>query len=111
MASILDDSNGQDLSDKADSQFSLLKDLKELRIKSKRGRPRKNLRNKVNRAFKVPLGRRYRKKVAAIDPQQEVQTQIVDEAGAILEICINMCLILVKNKDSAISDIKKRLNV
>lgn len=51
--SILDDSTGEDLSAKCSSQPSLLNDIKNLKIKSTKGRPRKIPDNKENKAFKI----------------------------------------------------------
>lgn len=111
LASFLDDSFGQDISDKADSQFSLNKDLKELRIKSKRGRPRKNLKYKENKSFKIPLRHRsWKNQPLKVGPIQ-FSPQGVDEASAILETGLEMGLILEKDRNSAISEIKERLNI
>lgn len=111
LVSVLDDSNGQDFSDRADSQFSFLKDLRELRIKSKRGRPRKNLKKKENKAFKIPFRRRSRKNGAFNEAPGLPAIIQVDEANAILETGILLGLTLEKDKVSSIAEIKKRLNV
>lgn len=60
--SVLEDSIGNDLPEKCESQSLLLNDLKNLRVKSNRGRPRKKNRFQENKYFKIPFRRGFAKK-------------------------------------------------
>lgn len=59
ISSLLDDNMGRDLSGKLSSHQLLEKDLNNIRIKSKIVRPRKFLKEKENKFFKVPLRRKF----------------------------------------------------
>lgn len=109
--SLLDDSVGQDLSDKLSSQQSLQKDLSNLKIKSKRGRPRKISKEKENKFFKVPLKRKFWKKYD--NPQMkliEPETKDV-EASLILESGLLMGLISNHDREQSLQLIKDNLAV
>lgn len=94
--SLLEDNIGDDLTEKCNSQHSLVNDLKGLRLKSKRGRPKKFIQGKENKAFKIPKRRRKGSKFGLPILQFTQQMDKLDEAKAILDTGIQMGLIPIK---------------
>lgn len=109
VCSLLEDSKGNDLSNRCLSQPSLLNDLKALQIKGRRGRPRKSSTRKVNNFFKVLRKR----KIGKSEGLQVLDSGMIknhwDEAKEIYETGINMGLVPVNNEEESLWMIRKQL--
>ncbi|WOG92472.1 hypothetical protein DCAR_0311741 [Daucus carota subsp. sativus] len=106
-------SNVEDNSDKEDSDsFTLtsgvLKELQNMKVQVKRGRPRNFKKNQFNKHFKLP-----RRKKSKGEGLQQISHQFLnanyDEAEAIYETCMMMGLLPSGSKDHSIELIKKNL--
>lgn len=111
--SLLDDSKGEDLS-LMSSQHSLMNEIKKLKIKSSRGRPRKNQARKENKFFKIPTNR---KKLLRLDGESlpVISTSnfsaSVREAREIFNTGVNMGLIPQFGEVKSISLIQEQLHL
>ncbi|KAL1834119.1 hypothetical protein ACET3Z_003770 [Daucus carota] len=97
-----------DLSDLCSSHPSILKDLKNLKVQSKRGRPRKPSSKHLNKHFKVPR----KKKVKGEGLKQCSHfflNSSYDEAEAIYETGVLMGLLPVNSKENSLKMIKENL--
>lgn len=87
---------------------SLLKELGEMRIKSKRGRPRKPKQNPINKHFKIP-----RKKKTKGEGLQHIShfflNQAHDEAESIFESAVLMGLLPCNSKEESLDLIRRNL--
>lgn len=109
LSSILEDSVGDDLTSKCNSQHTFANDLKGLRIKNKQGRPRKNTRVMEIKSFKVPKRKKKGTKEGLPVIHFTPVIQSYDEAKAILETGIQMGLIPVENEERSLSLIREQL--
>lgn len=111
--SLLDDSKGEDLSHMS-SQHSLMNEIKKLKIKSSRGRPRKIQARKENKSFKIP---KNKKKFLRLGEESlPVITNNNFSAGAweareIFNTGVNMGLIPKFGEVRSISLIQEQLNL
>lgn len=110
--SLLDDNKGKDLSHMS-SQHSLMNEIKKLKIKSSRGRPRKIQARKENKSFKIP---KNKKKFLRLDGESlAVITNNNFSAGAkeareIFNTGVNMGLIPQFGEVKSISLTQEQLN-
>lgn len=97
------------------TQTEVVKDLKGLKIRSNRGRPRKIVTGKENKYFKVPTKRKRRRQANANSGTRAFDRlnsgEVVDEAGDILETGLHMGLILVQDREFSLSLIKENLGL
>ena len=89
-------------------QQSLLRDLEKLKIKSKRGRPRKFKQNPINRSFRLPRRRKSKGEgLQYIRPP--FLNNPLDEAEAIFETGVLMGLLPIFSKSESLDLIQKNL--
>lgn len=102
-----DDPLDQELSH-AESQLSILKDLEKLKVKSRRGRPRKSDPSKINKHFKVPK----RKKTRGGGLQEITHlflNNTFDEAESIYETGLMMGLHPLSSREESLISIRQNL--
>ena len=97
-----------DLSELCNSNPSILKDLKNLKVQPKRGRPRKNNPKHLNKHFKLP-----RKKKAKGEGLQQSShfflNSALDESEAIFDTGVLMGLLPLQDREESIRKIKANL--
>ena len=89
-------------------QSSFLSDLARLKVKSKRGRPRKFKQHPLNKSFRIPR----KKKIRGEGLQQVTHCFLNnshDEADAIYEIGLLMGLLPINSKEESMDLIRKNL--
>ncbi|KAL1821050.1 hypothetical protein ACET3Z_015919 [Daucus carota] len=104
----VEDNSEQEDSDSYTLTSGVLKELQNMKVQVKRGRPRKFKKNQFNKHFKLP-----RRKKSKGEGLQQISHQFLnanyDEAEAIFETGMMMGLLPLGSKDHSIELIKKNL--
>lgn len=111
IVSILEDNIGDDLTNRCIIQPSLLAELKSLKIKSNRGRPRKPKQNNANRYFKVPRKKKSINKQGLPIIPWVFNKGSDNKAEAVLETGLLMGLVQENSKDMSLQLIKENLQL
>lgn len=110
-SSICNDSVSDESKDWGVSNLSVLDDMKALKLRSNRGRPKKKSGLKENKYFKVRSNKKLKKLRRVLEENSPASGEAIDEARAILDTGLQMGLILAKDRGSSLNLIKKNLMV
>lgn len=103
-----DNSRGSDVS-QDEEHLRILKDLEKLKVKTKRGRPRKLNPKLINKHFKVPKKKKKSKGEGLQQISHVFLNNSMDEAESIYETGLMMGLLPVDSKEASLKLIKENL--